>query len=539
MKKVIGLVVVLIVAGVVAFVMYQKQQHQELVEKILRKSNLVIGVVELPESLNPVLAQSKTTSMLADTLFDGLTNLSGRKIDDYQLRLANDLIQDAVKLTNYEVELNTDVAWHDDPKHKFTSDDVLFTYECIINPANDSPLRGRISKLIKQVKVIDKATLEIQFREAISPSRVGWLLPFKIIPATYFGKPMGKDLKTDPVAQEFNRQPIGTGPFKFESWQGNKIVLTSTLVPDLDLENATEETLRKEDAIRSLTVTLINDEEKKIKMMIDGNIDLIMDSDPDLHDKLNQAGLQHADYIPHYFYALAFNTQNAPFNSSRVRVGISRSINKAAVAAVVWKDSPEKYVNKGPFPHNGVRQYQGFRELNRYNVKLARKMMEKAKGKEATMIYSEAGGKAMERIAGKLVQDMAASGLTVNAKALGMAFDTQVKNGNFDMALVLHTGFTKGYDITPLFHSKSAQNISKISNKKLDALLLKWQNTAFWTEKLPLSKKIHEVLSKQSPYIFLFTLPTRAYYAPRFKEVVIIDPSALLASVESWTISDN
>jgi len=539
MKKVIGLVVVLIVAGVVAFVMYQKQQHQELVEKILRKSNMVIGIVEMPESLNPVLAQSKTTSMLADTLFDGLTNLSGRKIDDYELRLASDLIQDGEKLTNYEIELNTDVAWHDDPKHKFTSDDVLFTYECIVNPANDSPLRGRISKLIKQIKVIDKATLEIQFREAISPSRVGWLLPFKIIPATYFGKPMGKNLKTDPVAQDFNRQPIGTGPFKFESWQGNQIVLASTLVPDLDLENATEDTLKKEDAIRSITVTLINDEEKKIKMMIDGNIDLILDSDPDLHDKLNQAGLLHADYIPHYFYALAFNTEKAPFDNKRVRAGISRSINKAALAAVVWKDSPEKYVNKGPFPHNGVRQYQGFRELNRYNVKLAKTMMKNVKGKQATMIYSEAGGKAMERIAGKLVQDMAVGGLTVNAKALGMAFDTQVKNGNFDMALVLHTGFTKGYDITPLFHSRSAQNISKISNKKLDALLLKWQNTAFWTEKLPLSKKIHEALSKESPYTFLFTLPTRAYYAPRFKEVVIIDPSALLASVESWTISDN
>ena len=534
-KKLLGIGAVLVVAIVAAFII-NHQMHQGLVDKILRKSNLIIAIQELPSTLNPVLAATETENILMTTLFDGMTNLSGLRIDDYQFALAQDFMQDEGKLNIYTVDLNTDATWHDDPTHKFTAADVLYTYKAILNPENQSPIRGRIEKLIKTIETIDDSTIKIIFRESIAPARVGWVLPFKIIPATYYGKKMGLNLKEDSVAQDFNKSPIGTGPFKFKNWEGNTIAFESTQVETLDLDKVSASTLETESKIRTVTFTVVHDLQKQAKMLMDGKLDLLLDSHPDLHTKLSESGLSKADYIPHYFYSLALNTTKAPFNSAEVRRGIARAIDKVGVVSTVWPETPEKFVNKGPFPHNAVRQYETFKDLNSYDLKSAKKLLRKIKDKEILLIYPENGGSISERMAGKIVQNLNAVGLKVQAKAFGMAFDTQLGNKNYDIALVRHDGFSKGYDITPLVRSNSPQNITGFENPKLDILLRKWQGAAFWVDKLPLSIKVHKELSIQSPYVFLTTLPTRAYYSPRFQEVVLTDPSALLAAVETWTI---
>ncbi|MDT8448486.1 MAG: ABC transporter substrate-binding protein [bacterium] len=532
----LGLIgIVVLVIAIVGFVVYKQKQHAELVEKIQRKTNMIVALTELPETLNPVLASSESAITVNNLIFDGLTNLSGERIDHFQYGGALELIQDAKDKKVYMVTVNTDKVWHDDPAHKLTAADVAFTFEAIINEANDSPLRGRISRLINNVEVLDDATLRINFREAIAPARVGWVLPFKLIPATYKGQPMGKNLKTDSVAQEFSKAPIGTGRWAFVSWNGNDVILRDTQIAPIDLDNATEQTLAEASQLHQITFTQVRDREKQAKLLMDGNIDLMLNSDPDLHTKLSDAGLKHADYVPHYFYALSFNTKKAPFDNANVRRGIAMSIDKAEVAGAVWSQEPEKFINKGPFPHNSERQYESFEEMNPFKPGVAKKMLKKAEGTKATLIYPEEASNMMERFSGKLVQFINEAGLQVEPKALGRAFETQLQNGNYDVALVRHSGFTQGYDISPLFFSSSPKNISGWGNAGFDKTLQKWQETAFWTEKLPLSKIIHQELSKESPYVFLFTLPTRAYFSPRLDKVLIADPSALLNTAFTWT----
>lgn len=536
MKLGLAGLLVLIVA-VVGFVMYKQKQHEELVAKIERKGNVIVALTELPETLNPVLASSDSATTLNNLLFDGLTNLSGERIDHFQYGAAMELIQDGKDLSIYHVTVNTDKTWHDDPNHKLSAADVLHTYECIINEENDSPLRGRISRLIEGVEVLDDAHLTIDFKEAIAPARVGWVLPFKLIPATYKGQPMGKNLKTDTVAQEFSKAPVGTGRWAFVKWEGNDIVFEDTQAEALNLEEATKATLAGLDSVRNLTFTQVRDREKQAKLLLDGNIDLVLNSDPDLHQKLSDAGLQHADYVPHYFYALAFNTAKAPFDSADVRRGVAMSIDKADVASAVWSQEPEKFVNHGPFPHNSERQYENFEEMNPFKPGVAKKMLKKAEGTAATLIYPEEASGMMERFAGKVVQFVNEAGLQVEPKGLGRAFETQLSNGNFDVALVRHSGFTQGYDISPLFHSESSKNISGWGQPRFDKTLIAWRDAAFWETKLPLSREVHKTLSKESPYVFLFTLPTRAYFSPRVEKVLIADPSALLNTVHTWTIA--
>jgi len=532
----IGGLVALTIASGVGFALMKQKQHDALVAKIERKSTLIVGLSKNPQTLNPVLATDDSAKNIGDLVFDGLTNLTGERIDDFQLGAASELMQDGENLNVYEVYLDTKKTWQDDPNHKLSSQDVRFTYEAIINPQNNSPLRGRISKLIDHIKVIDPSSFEIHFKEAVAPARVGWVIPFKIIPATYYGKPMSTDLRNDPVAQEFNRKPIGTGAFQVVSWQGNEIKLVQLGLDPINLEKATQTTLDQIKKIHHVTFQQIHDRTKQAKMIMDGQLDLILDSDPDLHVKLDGAGLKHSDYIPHYFYALAMNNQKAPFDRATTRRAIAKGVNKAEVAATVWNQSPEKYVNVGPFPHNSERQYDSFRDLNSYNPKAAVKGLASLEGTSATLIFPEEASNMMERFAGKIAQQLGEAGLKVETKALGRAFDTQLNNGNYDLALVKHTGFTQGYDISPLLLSNSSQNITGYRNKGMDDTLNAWVNTGFWAEKLPLSKQIHQQISLDAPYAFLFTLPTRAYHSARLDQVTITDPSALLKTVGQWNV---
>ena len=529
----IGGAAALVVLAVVGFG-YKIISHKDLVSKIARKTTLVVALNEAPETLNPVLAQSEAAQTVGQLVFDGLTNLSGERIDDFKMGAASEFMQDGQKLNVYEVILDGKKTWSDAANHQLTSADILFTYQTIINPANESPLAGRIERLIEKIEVIDPTSFKIVFRESVAPARIGWVLPFKIIPATYFGKPMGQDLKNDPVAQQFNRKPIGTGRFSVEKWEGNEIVLKSRVGEPIDLDKADAKTLETAKAIHQVTFTLVADREKQAKMLMEGSLDLILSSDPDLHDKLSKAGLKNADYVPHYFYALAMNNKKAPFTDVKVRRAMASAIDKAAVATTVWPDQPGKYVNHGPFPHNAERQYESFPDLVPFNPGLAKKELAKIADTNLTLIYPEEASNAMERFSGKIVQDLSEAGLKVQAKGIGRAFDTQLANGTFELALVKHTGFSQGYNINPLFRTGSAQNISGYSNAELDKVLSAWENSAFWEQKLPLSKQVHQTLSLEAPYVYLFTLPTRAYYAARFSDVSLVDPAALLGTITDW-----
>ncbi len=117
-----------------------------------------------------------------------------------------------------------------------------------------------------------------------------------------------------------------------------------------------------------------------------------------------------------------------------------------------------------------------------------------------------------------------------------MAFETQLTNKNFEMALIRQSGFTDGYNIANLYKSDSPQNITGIGSNNLDSVLDKWENSAFWEQRLPAAKRLHKMLLGMSPYAYLFSLPTSAYYSPRLSEVVIVDPNALLGSVSNWKV---
>jgi len=162
--------------------------------------------------------------------------------------------------------------------------------------------------------------------------------------------------------------------------------------------------------------------------------------------------------------------------------------------------------------------------------------MRRKKAFKASLIYQDDASKTMERLASKIALMLKPIGGTIETKGLGMAFDTQINNKNFELALGRHSGFTDGYNIARFYRSDSPSNITSISSEKLNKVLDAWENSAFWEQRLPAAKQLHTMISEMCPYVFLFSLPTSAYHSARLDNVMIVDPNALLGSVEEWVV---
>lgn len=520
-------VLAILIIGFVAFDSYQKKQQ-------IRSESLITAFTEMPQTLNPVLEQNSTGLALIDLLFDGLANRSGLKPGQYEDGLATDFIQDEYDPSIYIVELDTERAWHDDPGHKITAQDVRFTYEAIIKDSNNSPLKGRISKLIKRIEVVSDDSVRVIFHHPIAPNIVRNVLDFKIIPAVYNGKAMAYDLRDSETAKEFAQAPVGTGPFKLNKWEGNKIMFDRILNLPIESDDDEEDSQTVKQPFMHVEAILVHDLEKQVKMLLDGKIDLMLETNVNIFSKLDKSGLKYSNYTPLHFYGLAFNVKSDTFKNAPLRTGIAKAIDKRKLATLVWPEDVSKVLNKGPFPHNDDRRYQGFKDLNPYEPKKAQKLLKSFNDASATLLYKEEASNTMKKLADQISENLKTFGVTLTPKGLGMAFETQLSNGTFEMALVKHSDFSDGYNISKLYHSLSFKNITGLKSKRIDNLLESWENTAFWKEQLPLAIQLHQKLSTLSPYVYLFTIPTRAYYSGRLENVNISDPYALLAGVEKW-----
>lgn len=111
-------------------------------------------------------------------------------------------------------QLRDDVRWHDGVP--FTSADCVFTYDAIMDEKTVSPVKSDFDS-IGSVSAPGPYEFVVRYREPYSPAILSWttlLLPKHILE--------GKS--QDWWNTNFNRHPIGTGPFKFDSWQTNQSV---------------------------------------------------------------------------------------------------------------------------------------------------------------------------------------------------------------------------------------------------------------------------------------------------------------------------
>lgn len=182
------------------------------------------GLIGAPRFINPILATTNDVDAdLSRLIFSGLLRRDSNNQLVPDLATSYEISTDQL---TYTFHLRTNVKWHDG--EKFKADDVIFTIAAIQDPEFRSPLSRSFRGIIAEK--IDDATVKFTLKEPFAPFLE--LLMVGILPEhLWYNIPAN----TADLA-ELNKQPIGTGPWQFDSFKKDRTgnIKSYTLTPNAD-----------------------------------------------------------------------------------------------------------------------------------------------------------------------------------------------------------------------------------------------------------------------------------------------------------------
>lgn len=486
-----------------------------------RKHEVVIASPNLPDNLVPIMRQNSEAEMLNDLIYSSLAGFTGRRQSEIALELAQSIEQNLEQKDRYTIYLRDDAVWHDG--RGFDARDVLYTWAAIEEPANGSPLRGRLMDIITELDTLgDLYTMTCRFRVPVAPDDALWLLSFKILPHEVNGQEMPVNLAETDQGRTFGANPIGTGPFSFIERSSNELLVQST---------------DPEQEIRKVIFRLQRDPNLRTLNLIKKRVDVIFNVDPEAFGELEDAGLPHDTYAPKAFYAVAMNTARGFTANTTFRKAIGFAINQTAIATELFGDDGEEYSMKNAFPVNDNSLYRRLPATQAFDPDRARALVEQSgyNGEEIELMINEGMG-SIGRISGqRIVDQLNEAGINAKLTTIGTAFQSKLADGSFVLALVLEDGFGRKYDHYALYYSRGTRNITRIRSVELDDVVTKWNNSIVMDVKFPLAEQLNEILGKLNPYAYLFAAPQRVYYSSKLQNVTIVDEDALLKSLPNWS----
>ena len=168
---------------------------------------LVIDLSSEPQSLDPATTYEVDGWSIVHSVYDSLVQYG--PTGELELLLAESL--SLIDPTTLEIKLKPGITFHNG--EPFDAKSVAYSLEHIVDEKTASSIAGNFAT-ITEVKEIDPLTVHFVL-SAPSPWLPAQIAPWlACLPPVYAG------------ANDFTRQPVGTGPYKFVEWKaGEQIVL--------------------------------------------------------------------------------------------------------------------------------------------------------------------------------------------------------------------------------------------------------------------------------------------------------------------------
>lgn len=300
-----------------------------------------------PTYLNSAISTSGPESFLSPKFYDGLLEYDFGLKAKPSLATAWTVSEDGLSV---EFKLRDGVTWHDGTP--FTSKDVAFTFLEVLKVYHG---RGKNTFAgLQTVETPDDLTAIFKLSKP-APALLRALdsRESPILPAHLY---QGKDVMENPV----NTAPVGTGPFKLESYEnGSSVVLVKN-------ENYWDE---RYPLLDRMVVQLIPDAATRTAMLESGEIDAIFLAMIPAQDILRLAELPQFEMTTDGFEAMPggqqmdFNLDNPYLSNKLVRHAIAHAIDSSWIAQNIFYGlgkvgvSPLHFDQKPFFSTEGVPAY--------------------------------------------------------------------------------------------------------------------------------------------------------------------------------------
>ena len=276
-----------------------------------------VAIQSEPLNLNPILASNTTDGMADALVFDFLVTADpkGNPLPD----LANPvpslenggISKDGLTVTYH---LRKNVKWSDGAP--FTSKDVKFSWQAVINPANNTTSR-RGYDLVRSVGTPDPYTVVFHMKQRFAPI-VNTLFaesdnPIWVVPEHILGK--YPNINRVP----FNNQPIGTGPFKLAEWaKGDHLTFVRN-----------DNYFLGRPKLDKVVIHIIPDENTTINELKTHDIDWMFQASPDTcKETQNIPGVNVVYNNVDGYESVLLNLKHPPLDNPLVRKAIAYAINK-------------------------------------------------------------------------------------------------------------------------------------------------------------------------------------------------------------------
>jgi len=174
---------------------------------------VMVGVSQTFIDMDPRISNSAYDSYIIDSVFDELIALDQETLAPIPyIAKSWEVAEDGSSTTFY---LNEEIKFHNG--EDLTAEDVAYTFNWIIDPANGSPNATEF-EWMQEAVVIDDYTVKIANKPEWTPYCPGLVSEsFAIVP---------KDTCEEMGPDAFNLEPVGSGPYKFVEWMtGDHITL--------------------------------------------------------------------------------------------------------------------------------------------------------------------------------------------------------------------------------------------------------------------------------------------------------------------------
>ncbi|WP_051914014.1 ABC transporter substrate-binding protein [Thermorudis peleae] len=180
---------------------------------------LVEGGLDEPRTLNPLFVADPLSEELSHLVFDGLVSVDPQTGEPTPALAASWDVSDDRQ--TYTFHLRPGVQWHDG--QPLTAQDVVFTYQRMMDENVRSPRYSRLAGHVKSVTAIDQQTVAITLY-APDAAFLTTIATLGIVPEHLLGSIQPAQLITDPFGIS---SAVGTGPFTLSQWvRGETIVFT-------------------------------------------------------------------------------------------------------------------------------------------------------------------------------------------------------------------------------------------------------------------------------------------------------------------------
>jgi ABC-type transport system substrate-binding protein len=471
----------------------------------------------LPRSLDPPFTTDVYSAVVIKQLFDGLV-----QFDEYlnvtpALATSWRVSDDG---TVYTFNLREDVTFHNG--RRVTADDFVYSFSRIMDSAEDSEAfsfvqrikgaeayrRGESSK-VTGLKASSPQVFEIVLEEAFSPFLSGLAMKsFNVVPRE----------EIERWGEEFTYHPVGTGPFRLEAWESEKIILRAN--PDYYAGPPYLDRVE-------YTIYAGSQNEKIYSDFMSGSLEeaAVFGANREKMSQSTEYQFFRKPTLSLLFYGM--NCTSPPLRDKKVRQALNYSINKVEVIHQYLKG---QFIPAATILPPGMPAYTPNNKAYMYDENKGRALLEEAgygprQNKLSLTIVSASKSKLAQEELALVASDLAAVGvdLEIQYQTHWPSFEALLKAGKFQ--LYRYAWFADVPDpdnfLNALCGSESGYNFMGYRNPEVDRLLSQALRETDMLNRVTFYRQAERLILDDAPMIPWLYMTFEAVFQPYVKGLQI------------------